>query len=362
MNFETRLRDSPIASDYWFRLSTAHRSELRHEGDPRAGAVLILSRSADIEADRLARLLGAIGVPVERLNADDLPESADVDVGDLTKLGERPVIPTVSWTRRFSRTALGMPRSASDVLSADAWLELSREMARRASAVFPGTAPPVPRQLHDAAVRGIRIPRTALTTNPARSAARMTGDLFVVKTLGPHFVEFPRETVSIVFPEILDRTQLAARCPRRRHPVILQEYIPHESEVRTYYVDGELICFDVRKPDPAAVWRDPSHVTVVRVKPPQLLEDCIMSLIDAWYETFGLRFAAFDFLLCSGVPVFLECSVDGDWAWFDRKAGGLDVERCIARTISEHHRVAVHAGARSSQSETFDLVRFLTQD
>jgi hypothetical protein len=118
-------------------------------------------------------------------------------------------------------------------------------------------------------------------------------------------------------PEIIHSDDVRQSRPGTR-PVAVQEYIAHARELRVYYLNGGVCAFDVSKPDPASIWVDPASVTVTRVDCPQVAETAVRTLSAAWQ----LRYAAFDLLVShSGELVFLEANPDGDWLWFERKAG-----------------------------------------
>jgi hypothetical protein len=300
-----------------------------------AGAVLLLTRSADDEFTALARSLTAAGIPVLRLDADRLPT---------TRLGELGT-PTVSWIRRFSRAAVPGGADPAGSFAADAWTVLAAHLAGRAAHPLPG--PPIGPldQLTGAAALGVRVPRWTVTGSPGTAGL---GGRVVVKTLGPHFTEPVPGTLYGAFPQVWAAAELAAR-PDPGFPVLVEEYVAHQAEYRVYAVGPELIAYRVGKPDPASLWRG-GPVEITRADPPGPVATAARRLADAW----RLGYAAFDFLVADGEPVFLEANLDGDWRWFEREAGDRAVTRATTALVHTHHTTA--AGPRHPTP----LLTFLT--
>ncbi|GGK78199.1 hypothetical protein Sme01_23190 [Sphaerisporangium melleum] len=67
------------------------------------------------------------------------------------------------------------------------------------------------------------------------------------------------------------------------------------------------------------------------IEPPAgLAEGCL-----AYLDALGLRFGAFDFALTrDGVPIFLECNPNGQWAWL-ADATGSPIAAAIADLLLE---------------------------
>ncbi|WP_424528879.1 hypothetical protein ACOZ38_04145 [Sphaerisporangium viridialbum] len=90
--------------------------------------------------------------------------------------------------------------------------------------------------------------------------------------------------------------------------------------------------FCVRLDSDLLDWRrdyDRLSYTVIE-PPPGLAEGCL-----AYVGALGLRFGAFDFALTGdGVPVFLECNPNGQWAWLE-DATGLPIAAAIADLLLE---------------------------
>jgi len=88
----------------------------------------------------------------------------------------------------------------------------------------------------------------------------------------------------------------------------------------------------VDKAEPASMWTDPDSVRVSMVSCPQAVADAVRALSVRW----GLRYGAFDLLITeAGEPVFLEVNPDGDWLWYERKAGWHGISFMAAVMVRE---------------------------
>jgi hypothetical protein len=182
------------------------------------------------------------------------------------------------------------------------------------------------------------------------SGELLGGRRLVIKAVDQHFVEASPGRLSGVFPVIVTHPDpLPALRPSI--PVIVQEYVDHESELRVYYVDGEVLEFDVRKESPADLWLASDRVEIRPVDPPGPVVAATRHLAAG----LGLRFGALDFLLRGGDPVFLEVNPDGDWRWAEQKSATGQVTMAVARMLRR-----LHLDARDDRpAGSFNLLRFL---
>ncbi|HMH91874.1 MAG TPA: hypothetical protein VK586_12425 [Streptosporangiaceae bacterium] len=322
-----------------------------------APSILLLSRSCDAEMDAVARLLGRAGLRCARLDADQLG-AADVLV-DVTRgalrLNGRWLTPTVTWTRHFTGRAIAGPGGpARQAFTRDSWQALADELSLL-SGVAVHREPPPGRlaQLRLAARLGIAVPRTVVSTDPGRDAAMVPGPRLVIKALDEHFVEAAPGRLTGVFPVLAGRRELPGG--QAGPPVLLQEYIEHDRELRVYYLAGQLHGFEISRDAPADPWLAPGRVQARCAVVPPAVAVAARRLVTAW----SLRFGAFDFLLRDRAPVFLEANVTGDWRWAEALAGADPVTRAAARMLCDLHRAARPAGSGPDR-EPFDVLGFLS--
>ncbi|MFG2049598.1 RimK family alpha-L-glutamate ligase [Micromonospora sp. NPDC048935] len=286
-------------------------------------ALVVFTNACDAEIDRLSLELGQAGFPMYRVDADECADLALLL--DLAKnimyIDGRLVRPDLLWIRQFSPNSVSV-RSGDPVIGAyvrDQWaavLEILREWPT--TQVNPPDSRRTSRlgQLRLAAELGLVVPATVVGNNATVAAAALgcAPSKLVVKVNGDHFVEHAPGQVTGVFPR---RVTLATGATTEPVPLMFQRYVPHDRELRVFSVGNELFGYEVRKDDPRDVWASPETVRVTPVEVPEGLRKQIMSMI----VRTGLSFSGFDFLLPSdGEPVFLEYNVNGDWAWFERRA------------------------------------------
>ncbi|GIH99464.1 hypothetical protein [Planobispora takensis] len=320
-------------------------------------AVLLVSRCGDGEFRAVAELLGRVGVQVVRLDADGV-DGADLLVDPLrgiVRVNGRRVRPTVVWPRHFSAGAIeGTGEPARDLFLRESWESVADQLCEVAAV---GLRPPRLRtlaQLRLAASFGVAVPATLITTDPGRAGEELRGTRLVIKAAHRHFVEAAPGTLTGVFPAIVARGG-PAPAARPGPPVVVQEYVEHDAELRVHYVAGELYGFRVVKTAPEDLWVREDRVSVHVTDPPPGVVRAVRALAGA----LALRCCAFDFLMRDGEPVFLEMDPDGDWRWIETKAGTTAVTMAVARMLCGLHRAHLPAAA-PSPSGGFDLLAFLS--
>jgi hypothetical protein len=196
-----------------------------------------------------------------------------------------------------------------------------------------------------------------VTTDPAAASdlLRHKYRLFV-KALDEHFIEASPGRLSGVFPVAVSALELQS-APQPCPPVIMQEYIEHDAELRVYYVDGQVHGFEVRKETAADPWLAADRVTVqhIELPAPAILATEMLA------KSMSLRYGAFDFLLRGDTLVFLEVNPDGDWLWAELKAQTAPVTLAVAQMLCKLHRTYRPSLATpgSRVADTFDLLSFL---
>jgi hypothetical protein len=294
---------------------------------------------AELEAVRemLTRLPRTPTVLVSRADFDSAALSLDLGTG-LLDLDGQVVRPAVVWLRHSSACALAAqarPAGSLSLIGAAAWSWLLGPLAAAAAVSLPGSAPAGPGQLPAAARLGVRTPRTVLSTDVAAARKQLDARRTIVKTPDFRLYQPDRRQWAGLLPRVVDDGSPACTAdwsPGRAAPVVVQEYYGPVRELRVFYLNGGICAFQVDKPDPAAVWTDPAGVTVTATDCPAAAAALVRTLCAAW----KLRYGAFDLLLPTrGEPVFLEVNPDGDWLWYERKAGWHGVSFMAAAMVHE---------------------------
>jgi hypothetical protein len=322
--------------------------------------VLLVSRAADRELGSVEVLLRKIGIPVLRVDAETA-DSAGL-VADLAsaavRLHGRWVRPTVTWVRHFSVRAISDRRGGvHQAFLRDSWQAAIEQLAAVSVVTITAQEPGLLSQLALAAASGIRVPRTVVTSDPFLATGLLPGGRIIIKALHSHFVEARPGLLSGVFPDVADLRQLEPARGSRRPPVVVQEFIEHELELRVYYVHGEVIGFAVGKARPADLWVRPEQVTAVQAQVPAAVAAATRSLATAM----SIQYGAFDFLISAGQPVFLEVNLAGDWRWIECRTHTTPVTTAVAGMLRDLH-LAADARARPAVgggSPPIDLLTFL---
>lgn len=181
-------------------------------------------------------------------------------------------------------------------------------------------------QLAFAQAAGLHVPRTIIS-NHAEDALRFyeacNGDVVIKlhgalsKTMDGSGAFFPTTRLRKEDTAMLESLSAC--------PMILQENIPKERELRIAYVDGAFYTGSLKSPD-TTDWR----MSVVHWDPyvlPQIIEE----KIDKMMRTIGLPFGAIDMIQQpDGKYIFLEVNPQGEWGMLQKY---LDLP--IAATIAE---------------------------
>jgi hypothetical protein len=244
---------------------------------------------------------------------------------------------------------------ARDLFLRDSWQAVADQLsAVYGTSIRPRHAGPL-EQLMLAERHQIAVPRTVITTDPGQARSILQGSRVVVKALPGHFVEATPGRLTEVFPAV-GRPPGPASGPRPGPPLIVQEFVEHDAELRVYYVAGQVHGFEVSKDTPADVWLAEDRVSVRSVDPPPRVVSATRLLAGAMQLSYG----AFDFLLRAGVPVFLEVNPDGDWRWFEIKAGAAPVTLAVAQILCDQHRDLLPASV-GRDAGSFELLTFLSR-
>lgn len=177
------------------------------------------------------------------------------------------------------------------------------------------------RQLRIATEVGLMIPRTLITNDPnqAREFYQEVEEKMIGKLLKPlsYSMEgsaFFMYTSNVKQEDLLDAETL------RYCPMVFQEQIPKQLELRAIYVNGNLFVGALDASGYAASTQDwrraPNQACVWQTYE---LPDEIIQRLDQFMAQFKLTFGAFDFIVTpSGEHVFLEVNPTGEWGMLER--------------------------------------------
>jgi hypothetical protein len=319
--------------------------------------VLLVSRAADQEAAELQVLLRKVGVPCVRLDAEAV-STADLVIdlaGRAVRLHDHWIRPAVTWVRHFSARALADHRGpVRQAFLRDSWQALVSQLAAISVAAVRSDGPGLLAQLALAAAHGIKIPRTVIAADPAQAAAVLPAGRQMLKALHQHFIEASPGLLTGVFPELVDSRTLAATSEPPAPPIIVQQYVDHDLELRVYYVLGEILTFQVSKNSPADPWIHPSQLAVRQAEPPPR----VVAAVERLASAMSLEYGAFDFLVADDTPTFLEVNLAGDWCWIEKRIRRKPVTMAVARMLRDLYFTAAAGG--NSASGPIELTTFLS--
>lgn len=309
------------------------------DGDPVA-CVFVLARAADMEMDELSLALAEHNIRMVRIDADRCLDTAltiytDVPLVEYERWLLRPVL---LWRRHFDMTALPVdPTTVHGSYVREQWQAVAHWLASRTEWEQVNQVRALDHldrltQLSGAAAFGLKVPRTAVTTRPGR--ARPGGGSCIIKTAGHHLLEPDPGALRGLFPRPLEVSR-AGEAAQEPAPVIVQQYLPAEWELRVFVIGEQVVGYRVEKLDPAQLWVDPEAVRVSRTSVPDGLCAKLLALSRHW----RLQVAAFDLLAIDGDFVFLEVNVNCDWRWFEHRAGCTAVSDAVHEWVRQRFSV-----------------------
>ncbi|NUR29119.1 MAG: hypothetical protein HOV83_25315 [Catenulispora sp.] len=314
-------------------------------------AVVLLSRACDRDLDAAQHLLRRAGIPWVRLDADEATSTElDIDVSTrVLRTAGGVYTPTAVWIRHFAPAAIA-GSSDHDVFVRESWQAAATALASIAAVDVAPVSPGLLAQLHVAQAQQVAVPRTVISTDAPAAGRALGGPRVVLKALHRHFTEASPGRLSGRFPRIVGRRDLDGI--GTGPPVVVQEYVEHEAELRVYHLGGQVSAFAIDKEKPADPWTAPDRVGVRTVAAPPAVAEATSRIAAA----LGMHYGAFDFLIRDGVPVFLEANPDGDWRWIEQRANTDTITLGVAQLLADLHRRVLPSRGRSG---SLDLLTFL---
>ncbi len=313
--------------------------------------VLIITASFDPQADLLIAELRRRSVPCVRWNTYEFPLSSlltyrasngefsaevisDGRTIDLASVG------SIWWQwdqpagfpdelnpaeRRFAEREAELAVNALPMIGDFAWINYpTRERLANSKPV----------QLFAARRVGLEIPRTVITNNPdeVRRFIATTRGQVVYKASSP-----PRNIApdKALFTVLITDEALTNLDLIRITPGIFQERIDKAYELRITVIAGRLFAVKIDSQALAETqldWRHAQHDVAYETV---TLPTAIASKINAFMDTLGLVYGAFDFIVTpDGRYIFLEVNPGGAYMWIEA-ATGLPITPALADALIE---------------------------
>lgn len=188
------------------------------------------------------------------------------------------------------------------------------------------------RQLQAARQVGLTIPDTLVTNEPdlAREFIAARGLGRVVRKAFRNIAQAPRETY------LLREDDLAFLDAVRYTPVIFQEFVPVELDLRVTVVDDEIFAAAVSSDERYAADYRPGLASA-RVVPYNLPDD-VAGKVLALMRMFNLQYGAIDLRVTpAGDHVFFEVNPAGEFLFISQRTG-QPIPEAIAAALERHDR------------------------
>lgn len=192
------------------------------------------------------------------------------------------------------------------------------------------------RQLRLAKEVGLVIPRTLITNKAeaAREFFQQVEGKMVSKLLSALGYSMSARPDMFLYTSTVQEEDLQDAESLRYCPMVFQEQIPKEKELRVVYVNGKTFVGALNSAnynDASVDWRKPG-VEVGAWEHHQLPEE-VQNRLQAFMGALGLYFGACDFILTpSGEYVFLEVNPVGEWGMVEKELN-LPISSAIADTL-----------------------------
>ncbi len=326
--------------------------------------VLILTNATDDSTDAVTLELQKIGARFCRLDTETFPEEKVLSMnlegeclkGWLKDEGKGMAIPLGDtrsvWYRRpaptwFSREmSAGYARFIQDESHASLW-----SLYTTLDAFWMN--PPLQanyllqhnkfHQMQAAARCGLPVPRSVITNDPDEliSFAERCGGTVAMKILKGNVFRRGESIVPLfIFTQAVHAGEIARhRAGIRLCPVIAQEYIPKQLELRVTIVGSRIFACAIHSQDSEETRHDWRRYDFNRVRhephslPPET-EESLHRLMREW----NLSYGATDMVLTpDGRYVFLELNPNGQWLWIERLTG-MPISRAMAELLANPPR------------------------
>jgi glutathione synthase/RimK-type ligase-like ATP-grasp enzyme len=311
--------------------------------------IAVVSYPEDPHAEAVIAHLHEAGVPVTLLDLADLPDRATLTIGydnggpprlEYRRADEAPLdlrtVRTVWWRRPQIADPVAIVDPSVRAFALNEWQEAINGLWQLLDArwvndpVRDEVAARKALQLRVAAEVGLRVPRTLVTSDPDQARAfidSQDGAGTIFKTFSCTH-EIWRETRLVLEDErdLLDAVRLA--------PVIFQEYVPAEVDLRVTVVGRRLFAAAIHSQSTNYPVDFRMSLGQARVEPTTLPEEVERRLF-ALMERLGLTYGAVDMRRTpSGEHVFLEVNTAGEFLFVEDRTA-QPIARALAELLAE---------------------------
>jgi glutathione synthase/RimK-type ligase-like ATP-grasp enzyme len=307
--------------------------------------ILVISHEQDPHAERVIRHLEAARRPVLLLNLAELPDRASLSI-DYDRRGRPRIdyvraggasfaldeVTSVWWRRPQAPDLSSVTDPQVNLFTANEWQEAINGLWQLLDVpwmnhpTFDDAASRKARQLRVAAEIGLKVPRTLITSDPGR-ARRFVDDANAGRVIFKTFScthAIWRET-RLLKPEDLAHLESV-----RVAPVIFQEFVPAECDIRITAVGGQLFPAAIRSVarDGLVDFRMSVGDAAVSAEPlPTRIADQLLTLL----KRLGLVYGAIDLRRTpDGEYYFFEVNTAGEFLFIEDRT-----QQPIAKAIAD---------------------------
>lgn len=303
--------------------------------------VLLLTNSEDATIDYLESHLPDSGFSVARYNTDiDLP---------YTDFNYSQCVPSVSWRdhhikpKDISAVVLRRPKPFKPVNAGDQFQ--AQHLADEWGEAWEGFLAHIPvdkwinhpsynfaashkiEQLTRANKFRLHVPQSFVTNDPYEALSFREKQIngVIVKPLSSGYIEREKpEKDTLIYTREFSDSNLECLESLKYCPVLFQEKIDKDLDVRLTVLDEKMVAVGMKSPDSSSGQEldirrnNMKDLEYELIDVPQIIHQHVTSLLRSYY----LRFAALDFAINkNGEWVFFEINPNGQWAWLDLDAG-----------------------------------------
>ncbi|WP_293770569.1 hypothetical protein [uncultured Corynebacterium sp.] len=293
---------------------TAYRNTFDCREEGLGDYILILTRHDDSEVDQLSLSLAALGIPMVRLNSDDVKAvtTTEVFMDGTMSLNGYHGRPRLVWRRHFAPEGIPVSQGVDQLEriyvqnQVEALGDTLTEVIER-SINGDTTARTRLNQLRVARECGFEVLSSWIGLQPSTPLGAA-----IAKPIGTHWVEYPSHELTGVMPKVVGDGFCANL---EKVPVLLQEYLEIEFELRVFVAGEKMVAISIWNcADARSLWLDNSGLEMREEE----LDPKLESLIRNYCERTKTELCAIDFVVSDGYYYFLEANVLFDWVFYER--------------------------------------------